>query len=87
MSYPKKGQLTTDPDTRKLGHMFIIQFPVLYKCRNQLKRTKTTKTLSKDEIKEQRWHKRSKDDIIRAKTAEKEQRQHKKSKGRVKMTL
>ena len=51
MSYLNKGQLTTDQDTRKLGHMFIIPFPVLCICRNQLKRTKTTKILSKDDIK------------------------------------
>ena len=58
MSYLNEGQLTTDQDTRKLGHMFIIPFPVLCKCRNQLKRTKTTKNFSKDDIK------KSKDDII-----------------------
>ena len=52
MSYLNKGQLTTDQDTRKLGHMFIIPFPVLCKCRNQLKRAKTTKTLGKDDIKD-----------------------------------
>ena len=50
MSYLNEGQLTTDHDTRKLGHMFIIPFPVLCKCRNKLKKTKTTKTLSKDDI-------------------------------------
>ena len=62
-----EGQLTTDQDTRKLGHMFIIPFPVWCKCRNQLKRTKTTKILNKDDIKEQRRHKKSKDDIKKAK--------------------
>ena len=50
-SYLNEGQLTTDQDTRKLGHIFIIPFPVLCKCRYQLKRTKTTKILSKDDIK------------------------------------
>ena len=34
-SYLNEGQLTTDQDTRKLGHMFIIPFPVLCECRNQ----------------------------------------------------
>ena len=70
MSYLNKGQLTTDQDTRKLGHMFIIPFPVLCKCRNQLKRTKTTKIISKDDIK------KSKDDIKKEKTTLKEQRRH-----------
>ena len=56
-----------DTYPRKLGHMFIIPFPVLCKCRNQLKRTKTTKIISKDAIKEQRRQK-------------KEQRRHTKSK-------
>ena len=60
--------------------MFIIPFPVLCKCRNQLNRAKTTKTLSKDDIKEQRQLKKSKDDIKSAKTTLKYQRQHKKSK-------
>ena len=72
MSYLNEGQLTTDQDTRKLGHMFIIPFPVLCKCRNQFKRTKTTKILSKDDIKrakttlkKQRRPKKSKDDIVK----------------------
>ena len=28
MSYTYEGQLSTDKDDRKLGHMFIIPFPV-----------------------------------------------------------
>ena len=58
MSCLNNGQLTTDKDTRKLGQMFIIPFPVLCKCRYQLKRTKTTKIISKDDIKEQRRQKK-----------------------------
>ena len=90
MSYLNKGQLTTDQDTRKLGHMFIIPFPVLCKCRNQLKRTKTTKIISKDDIKQQRRHKNSKDDIKTAKTTSKKKRRHQKRKddtNRAKTTL
>ena len=52
--------------------MFIIPFPVLCECSNQLKRAKTTKPLSNDDIKGQRQHKNSKDDIRGANTTQKE---------------
>ena len=42
-SYLNKGQWKTDKDYLVLGHMAIIPFPVLCKCRNVLKRAKTTK--------------------------------------------
>ena len=64
--------MTTDHDTRKIGHMFIIPFPVLCKCRNELKRTKTTKIWSKDDIKEKRQYKKSKDDMRRGKMTKKD---------------
>ena len=54
--------------------MSIIPFPVLCKCRNQLKRTKTTKIVNKDDIKEQRRHK-------------KKQRQHKNNKDDIKKAM
>ena len=40
-SYLKEGQGKTDIDCMVLGHMAIIPFPVLCKCRNVLKRVKT----------------------------------------------
>ena len=86
MSYLNEGQLTTDQDTRKLGHMFIIPFPVLCKCRNQLKRTKTIKIKSKDDIEKKSCHEKSKDDIKRAKTTSKMKIQHSKSKDNIKRT-
>ena len=42
------GQGKTDKDDMGLGHMSIIPFPVLCKCRNVINRTKTTKTKCKD---------------------------------------
>ena len=47
-SYLNEGQWKTDKDDMVLGHMSIIPFPVLCKCRNVLNRTKTTKTKCKD---------------------------------------
>ena len=73
MSYSYQYQCSTNINNRKLSHMFIIPFPVLCKCRNQLKRTKTTKVVNKDDIKRQRRHKNDKVDI-------KKQRRHKKEK-------
>ena len=40
-SYLKEGQCKTDIDDIVLGHMAIIPFPVLCKCRNVLQRAKT----------------------------------------------
>ena len=48
-SYLYKGQCKTDKDVMVLGHMAIIPFPVLWKCRKVLKRTKTTKINCKDD--------------------------------------
>ena len=48
MSYLNEGQCKTDKDVMVLGHMAIIPFPVLCKCRKVLKRTKTTKIKCKD---------------------------------------
>ena len=36
-SYLNEGQRKTDKDALVLGHMAIIPFPVLRKCRNVLK--------------------------------------------------
>ena len=33
-----------------IGHMTIIPFPVLYECRNALKRAMTTKIRVKDDL-------------------------------------
>ena len=41
-----EGQWKTDKDNRMPGHMTIIPFLVLCKCRNALKRAKTTKIKS-----------------------------------------
>ena len=49
MSYLNKGQCKTDNDVMVLGHMAIIPFHVLCKCRKVLKRTKTTKINCKDD--------------------------------------
>ena len=49
MSYLSEGQCKTDTDVMVLGHMAIIPFPVLSKCRKVLKRTKTTKINCKDD--------------------------------------
>ena len=46
MSYFTGGQWKTDKDNRMSGQMTIIPFLVLYKCRNALKRAKTTKIKS-----------------------------------------
>ena len=43
MSYFIEGQGKTDKDNRMSSHMTKIPFPVLYQCRNALKRAKTTK--------------------------------------------
>ena len=48
MSYLNGGQCKTDKDVMVLGHMAIIPFPVLWKCRKLLKRAKTTKIKYKD---------------------------------------
>ena len=48
MSYLSEGQCKTDTDVMVLGHMAIIPFPVLCKCRKVLKRTKATKIKCKD---------------------------------------
>ena len=40
-SYLKEGQCKTDIDDIVLGHMAIIPFPILCKCRNVLQRAKT----------------------------------------------
>ena len=40
-SYLNEGQWKTDKDCLVLGHMAIISFTVLCKCRNVLKRAKT----------------------------------------------
>ena len=48
MSYLIEGQCKTDKDVMVLGHMAIIPFPVLCKCRKVLRRTKTTKIKCKD---------------------------------------
>ena len=48
-SYLNEGQCKTDKDVMVLGHMAIIPFPVLCKCRKVLKRTKTTKINCKDD--------------------------------------
>ena len=39
-SYLKEGQCKTDRDDIVLGHMAIIPFPVLCKCRSVLQRAK-----------------------------------------------
>ena len=49
MSYLNEGQCKTDTDVMVFGHMAIIPFPVLCKCRKVLKRTKTTKINCKDD--------------------------------------
>ena len=49
MSYLNEGQCKTDKDVMVLGHMAIIPFPVLCKCRNKLKRAKITKIQCKDD--------------------------------------
>ena len=48
-SYLNKGQCKTDKDVMLLGHMAIIPFPVLCKCRKILKRTKTSKINCNDD--------------------------------------
>ena len=48
-SYLNVGQCKTNKDAMMLGHMTMIQFPVLCKCRKVLKRTKTTKINSKND--------------------------------------
>ena len=48
-SYLNEGQWKTDKDDMVLGHMAIIPFPVLCKCRNVLKRAKMTKIKCKDD--------------------------------------
>ena len=48
-SYLNQGQPSTDKDDKVLGHMAIIPFPVLCKCRNKLKRAKITKIQCKDD--------------------------------------
>ena len=42
ISYFIEGQGKTDKDNRMSSHMTKIPFPVLYQCRNALKRAKTT---------------------------------------------
>ena len=49
MSDLNEGQCQTDKDVIVLGHMAIILFPVLSKCGEVLKRTKTTKINCKDD--------------------------------------
>ena len=44
-----EGQWDSDKDNRLSGHMTIISFPVLYSCRNALKRAKTTLFKCKDD--------------------------------------
>ena len=53
MSYFTEGQRKTDKDNRMSGQMTIIPFPVLFKCPNALKRTKTTKIKCKDDLNNQ----------------------------------
>ena len=48
-SYLNEGQCKTDKDVMVLGHMAIIPFLVLFKCREVLMRTKTTKIKCKDD--------------------------------------
>ena len=50
-SYLNKGQWSTDEDDMVLGHMAIILFPVLCKCRKISKRAKMTKIKCKDNYK------------------------------------
>ena len=49
-SYLNEGQWKTNKDDMVLGHMAIILFPVLCKCRNKLKRAKITKIKCKDDL-------------------------------------
>ena len=49
-SYLNEGQWKTNKDDMVLGHMAIILFPVLCKCRNKLKRAKITKIKWKDDL-------------------------------------
>ena len=42
-------QRKTDENEMVLGHMAIIPFPVLCKCRNKLKRLNKTKNKCKDD--------------------------------------
>ena len=48
-TYLEEGQCITDKDVMVFGHMAIIPYPVLFKCRKVLKRTKTTKIKCKDD--------------------------------------
>ena len=48
-SYLDEGQCKTDKDFMVLGHMAITLFPVLCKCRNVSKRTKTSKINCNDD--------------------------------------
>ena len=48
-SHLNGGKCKTDNDVMVLGHMEIIPFHVLCKCRKVLKRTKTTKINCKDD--------------------------------------